>query len=65
VRVLGVGLLSMAGGFVITAIPESIDVCFEQNISIMALFAIMSGLSIYLSKFLHETFEVAPPDEIE
>lgn len=30
----------------------------------MALFAIMSGLSIYLSRHLHETFNIPPPDEI-
>lgn len=27
VRVLGMGLIAMAGGFVVTTVPESIDLC--------------------------------------
>lgn len=64
-RVLGAGLLCTVAGFFSTLVPETIDLCIDNNISIMSLFAVMSGLSFFLSKFLPETYKVPPADEIE
>lgn len=51
-RVLGAGLLCTVAGFFSTLVPETIDLCIDSSISIMSLFAVMSGLSFFLSKYL-------------
>ena len=62
VRVLGGGLFAAVGGFAVAFIPEFIDLCVQYGVSIMALFAIMSGISGYSTKYLPETLNVPPPE---
>ena len=65
VRVLGFALLMVTGGLSLTFVPLLLEVCLENGVSIMAIFALLSGFSAFLSKYLPETINVPPPEIIE
>ena len=52
VRVLGTGLVSTMGGVMVTLAPIIIDSCINAGFPIMIIFAVLSGLSILVSKVL-------------
>ena len=52
IRVLGTGLVSTMGGVMVTVAPEIIQACISGGFPIMILFAVLSGISIFLSSRL-------------
>ena len=63
VRVLGTSLATLAGGVLLTVVPEILTICVQIGFPLMLLFASFSLLGIYFASQLPETFGV-PPREI-
>jgi MFS family permease len=64
VRVLGLNFVSAGGSFVVTIFPQIASFCIRTEVSLMAVFAVLSAVSIYITYELKETLGVPPPDEI-
>lgn len=64
VRVIGTSLVTLMGGAMVTVSPFLIDACLRSQLPIMALFALMSFLSVLGSCQLPETYQTPPPDII-
>ena len=58
-------MVSMMGGVMVTVAPIIINVCITGGFPIMIIFAILSGVSGFLSSRLSQTFGLIPPDEIK
>lgn len=54
----------VTGGLSLTFVPLLLELCLDYGVPIMAIFALLSGFSAYLSKFLPETFNIPPPEII-
>jgi branched-subunit amino acid transport protein AzlD len=52
IRVLGLNFVCGVGSFVVTTFPQIASFCIQVGLPLMAVFAILSGLSMWVSSML-------------